>query len=263
MDLPDPARAPLSELARAWWCNGRIGWPERLRGLHYWLGFEYALLLQRVAAEPGQCWLDVGSGAHSIFPLLMASWHGTDVTGVDVDPRLVEQRERTRRAAARAIPGADRVRLVRADARALPFADGTFDGFTAVSTLEHIEGAHGDRRGLQEAARVLRPGGVGFITVPFRAAGSVQELDEELRPFQWHYSQDTLRASLIDPSGLRERYVVLYGERLGFYDLSRRLPGPLGWLHRPWDSLLTAALLRPVRDPERASAVLVALQKDA
>lgn len=254
---------PLSELMQIWCLNARIGWPERARGLHYWLGFEYALLLRHIAPAPGQRWLDIGSGAHSIFPLLIASRHPLHVTAIDLDPHLAEQHHRARRARARAIPGSDRINLVRADARALPFDDNAFDGFTAVSTLEHLEGAEGDRRGLQEAARVLRPRGMGFITVPFRVAGSMQELDEDLRPFQWHYSPQTLRASLIEPSGLQERGLTLYGERFGFYQMIRRLPKALGWLHRPWDTMLTAALIRPVTDPHKASAAFVALSKPA
>lgn len=38
-------------LARAWWFNWRVGWPERQRGLHYWLGSEYALLLTTLDAR--------------------------------------------------------------------------------------------------------------------------------------------------------------------------------------------------------------------
>ena len=61
---------------------------------------------------------------------------------------------------------ADQVRLVGVDARRLPFAAAQFDGFAAVSALEHVTGAHGDRQALAECARVLRPGGVGLVMVP-------------------------------------------------------------------------------------------------
>jgi SAM-dependent methyltransferase len=50
------------------------------------------------------------------------------------------------------------------DARALPFADHSFDGVLCSQVLEHV-----DQPGqvLREMARVLKPGGVGLISVPF------------------------------------------------------------------------------------------------
>lgn len=57
---------------------------------------------------------------------------------------------------------------MRVDARRLPFDARRFDEFTAGSALEHLTGPLGDRRALAECARVLRPGGVGLVTVPFR-----------------------------------------------------------------------------------------------
>lgn len=49
-------------LVRSWRQNWRIGWPERARGLHYWLGFEYAAMLPVLRARPGERWLHVASG---------------------------------------------------------------------------------------------------------------------------------------------------------------------------------------------------------
>jgi SAM-dependent methyltransferase len=53
---------------------------------------------------------------------------------------------------------------VHGDARTLPFADHSFDGVLCSQVLEHV-----DRPGkvLRELARVLKPGGVGLISVPF------------------------------------------------------------------------------------------------
>ena len=46
---------------------------------------------------------------------------------------------------------------------ALPFADGTFDAFICLEVLEHIPEP---QRAVAELGRVLRPGGVGVISVP-------------------------------------------------------------------------------------------------
>lgn len=254
-------RGRAAVLAALWHRNWRIGWPERARGLHYWLGFEYMLVLARMRTLPGQRWLDVGSGAWSVFPYLLADLAGVEVVALDVDESLAHQQARRRRAAAAGLGHAEKVQLVRADARALPFESGRFDGVTAISTLEHVIGLHGDRQALTDIARVVKPGGQALVSVPFRAAGSAVELDPDLRPYQRHYSPATLQSSLLEPSGLEQKGRVLYGERLPFYRLSTRWPGPLDWLRRPWDSLLSALLLRPVGAPEKASAVLCDLRK--
>lgn len=53
--------------------------------------------------------------------------------------------------------------VVQADARALPFSGAAFDALTVVNVLDHT--IH-PRRVLQEAARVLRPGGLLVVRIP-------------------------------------------------------------------------------------------------
>lgn len=106
---------------------------------------------------PGASLLEIGIGTGRIaLPLLAA---GINVTGADISARMVEhlrakyaeQRERQP-----ALPwGALRVEL--ADVTALPFADATFDAVLGVHVLHLVPGW---RVALDEALRVLRPGGV-------------------------------------------------------------------------------------------------------
>jgi len=248
-------------LARLWLRNARIGWPERLRGLHYWLGWEYAALLNVMGLRRGSTVVDIGTGAHSIWPYLLAGLVGARVIATDIDRSLTNQLSRHRRVYDAGLAAPGMVQLVRADARRLPFPDQSADAVTAVSTIEHVRSSHGDRVAVQEIARVLRPGGRAWLTVPFRAAGSMIELDAELRHFQWHYSPDTLRSSLLGPSGLTERRRVLYGEHLPFYNLTRKIPSPLVWLVRPWATLLSACLLHPTDNEQHASASLLELER--
>ena len=53
--------------------------------------------------------------------------------------------------------------VVEGSAESLPFSDSSFDAVCAMDILEHLKD---DRRALAEFFRVLRPGGVLFITVP-------------------------------------------------------------------------------------------------
>jgi SAM-dependent methyltransferase len=54
-------------------------------------------------------------------------------------------------------------RILFADGTLLPFADGSFDGISAMDVIEHIED---DAAVLRECQRICAPGGVVLITVP-------------------------------------------------------------------------------------------------
>jgi SAM-dependent methyltransferase len=53
------------------------------------------------------------------------------------------------------------------DARALPHPPATFDVAYSMSVVEHVEGANGDSASVRELIRVLKPGGLLLLTVPF------------------------------------------------------------------------------------------------
>lgn len=87
-----------------------------------------------------------------------------------------------------------------ADIRAFPINDGTIDGYWSLGVFEHFEeGMHAQWR---EAARVIRPGGYFFITVPimspirslksfFRCYPDVTNSDEA-GFYQYAYSPRTI-----------------------------------------------------------------------
>jgi SAM-dependent methyltransferase len=76
------------------------------------------------------------------------------------------------------------------DVTSLPFPDATFDVIICSHVLEHVPD---DRRAMRELHRVLKPGGIGLLVVPFdprRAATledpSVTDPTERLRLFGQH-----------------------------------------------------------------------------
>jgi ubiquinone/menaquinone biosynthesis C-methylase UbiE len=100
--------------------------------------------------------LDVGSGAGQIAKhILKYADRGVQVTCCDLSlPMLRRGRARLNRNGQRHKDG-DAVYTI-ADLSQLPFADESFDGVTCGYVLEHLPDP---RLGLQEVARVLRPGG--------------------------------------------------------------------------------------------------------
>ena len=100
--------------------------------------------------------LEVGCGPGRLSILLARQ--GRDVTGLDLDPDMVERA----RGNAAAIPweADDQPSFVVGNAAALPFPDGAFDLVVSTLSMHHWDDA---AAGLTEIARVLRPGGRALI----------------------------------------------------------------------------------------------------
>jgi SAM-dependent methyltransferase len=107
--------------------------------------------------------LDIGSGFGSF--VLAARDAGLDATGVEpADFEVRYARERL----AEARPGDDAARVYRqGSGLALPFANDSFDVVTLWNVVEHVADS---RRLLDEAMRVLRPGGRLYVLAPNYAA---------------------------------------------------------------------------------------------
>jgi 2-polyprenyl-6-hydroxyphenyl methylase/3-demethylubiquinone-9 3-methyltransferase len=137
-----------------------------------------ALLLGE--AREGERVLDLGCGAGRFVAALQRA--GADPVGVEVAEAALER--------ARAVaPGAD-LRLLEDDG-SIPLEHGSVDLVWCSEVLEHVaDGAHL----LQEARRVLRPGGRILVTVPYH--GRVQAALIALLRFGAHF----------DPQGQHLRF---------------------------------------------------------
>lgn len=106
-------------------------------------------LLERLGHNVGGAVLDIGCGEGGV----LAGYRPDGVAvGVDVDARLVGRARLGASFAARFVVG---------DGAALPFADDTFDVAILFDVLEHTNAW---RAVLAETGRVLRPGGVAYVT---------------------------------------------------------------------------------------------------
>ena len=106
----------------------------------------------------GTPYLDLGVGG-SGATVIEAARRGADAVGFDLSVLGVLAAKRF----AREQGVEDKTKFMVCTAESLPFADATFGSASAVALLEHLDD---DREAVSELARVLRPGGLVWVTVP-------------------------------------------------------------------------------------------------
>lgn len=131
-------------------------------------------LAARIGAAKGElAVLDIGCGAGTQCFLYAELGHR--VFGVDINEPLIEIARK--RAEAASVPAAFRV----GSAAALPFEDSSFDVCLLNEPLEHVPEW---QRRLDEAARVLRPGGILYVSTTNFLCPLQQEF--ELPLYRWY-----------------------------------------------------------------------------
>ena len=140
--------------------------------------------LDRVGLTGDEQLLDLGCGRGAV--LIAAARRLPAGRAVGVDLWTADQSGNSPEAAlANAVAAgvADRVEVHTADMTALPFPDGSFDVVTSALAIHNIRVPEGRYRAVDEAMRVLRPGGQLLIADPWPMA----------RKYAAHIGQGTLR----------------------------------------------------------------------
>jgi SAM-dependent methyltransferase len=107
--------------------------------------------------------LDVGSP--KMFGLYLAFSIRAEVTLTDISELNVDEYRSMWRGMESEAKGKALFSLQ--DARSLQFEEGEFDLVYAMSVIEHVDGEGGDTAAMRELIRVLRPGGLLVVSVPF------------------------------------------------------------------------------------------------
>ncbi len=187
----------------------------RLRPLSYLYGLpinrylEYPWTANALQPVTGLSLLDVGA-SRSPLTILLAH-QGAEVVALDPDPLVMDLPTMATRAG---LPAAARsITPQLHDARAMPFADDTFDRVCSVSVLEHIP-ENGDSEVSREMARVLAPGGLMALTLPFGRAYRPPGPDPSQEQFQRIYDDVALDERVIRPTGLNVVKLEYFGVRM-------------------------------------------------
>lgn len=186
-------------------------------------------------------YLDVGVGG-SGSTVIEAARLGVEATGCDLSvPGVLHASYLADREGVR-----ERAHFVACAAESLPFADGAFGCASAVAVLEHLDD---DGAAARELARVVRPGGLVWITVPLAYRYILPPLwpvyrrhDRKLG-HKRHYDELALSRVLAD-AGLHHDETTYTGHfvKVVQYALDRLLPSSWRRRERVWWSLERADL---------------------
>lgn len=236
----------------------------------YWRAAEFAYVWSQLTPPPGARILDIGSPKD--LAAMLARHRRYEIVATDILPEAITLSHRYACAQGLEGRGPGRVHSEVQDGRALPYDDGSFDAAYSVSVLEHIPD-NGDSLAIRELIRVVRPGGVVVVTVPFDrryretfVTGPVYErrpLASEPIFFERHYDRDALMQRLISTEAAELADWRLWGE--GAFRMERVLKGlgRMRLLMFPLEALFSAALLREVEPdgPGHPMAAFFTLQR--
>jgi SAM-dependent methyltransferase len=233
-------------------------------GGEYFRNLEYPLVYERLSLRKGMSVLDVGCG-RSLFPLFMY-WNDLHVTALEINEDYLSYLRSLRNVASWGkMASSGSLELVHSDSRNIPFPDGHFDRACNIGSIEHIRD-DGDIVTIREMARVLKPGGIVVISVPFSFSYLEQESSDYCPYFERRYDVNALYERLICPSKLTLIRTDYFGQRGNIDFLSfwhRRSPAfrKVFDVFTPFFSLMFLKMVKE-KDVMNAGGACIALQKN-
>ena len=187
----------------------------------FWTPAMRELALAEGRLEPGLRVLDAGAGTGFTTEGIVARVEPSSVTMLDQSPHQL--------ARSRSKPALASCPRVLGDAENLPFADDTFDRYVSAGSIEYWPDP---QRGIAEAYRVTRAGGVALVVGPVRPANRVARALAEtwmLFPAVEEYTGWMEAAGFTDVR-VKELAPPWYRDRRGPYALAvsgvKPTPGP-------------------------------------
>ncbi len=217
--------------------------------------FETAIREISNAAPEGQPLRILDVGSPKMLGLFLAFHTRCEIDLTDISELNVDEYRLMWRGLGQKAKGEARFSIE--DARSLRFEDGKFDIVYSMSVIEHIEGETGDSQAVSELIRVLKPGGMLMLSVPFGNryvqqqrigfSGAVRETgDSQAYFFQRIYDQAAFESRVLRHAGqLSQVTLTTIGRRnrwlaRSFTSLGQNVKGALGF----FNPLLSAAVNR-------------------
>jgi len=234
-------------------------------------------VLQHLDVGAGHCVLDVGSP--KLLSLYLAARIQAEVHATD----LLDYFFRRYGAYADAVLRRRRplYQMKAVDGRDLGYPSGMFDRAFAISSIEHIPD-DGDSRAMREIGRVLRPGGLVCLTVPWSDHGYLEVFKQAGDPsaywttpgsdskvfYQRVYDRPTLMSRIVESGPFELIDLAFWGERrLPVEDciLSPKLPKALRWALLPAHFPLSRVFITPLgeNEPSHKKVACLTLRKIA
>jgi ubiquinone/menaquinone biosynthesis C-methylase UbiE len=149
----------------------RLAYQHR-HDFHYLRRIQWELIERYLRPGQGEYILDVASG-DGYYSRKMAS-RGAKVEAIDIDPERIRN--------ARTYHGVPNVHYRLGNAEMLPYEDASFDKVVSVCALEHF---HDPQQAINEAYRVVKPGGRLVLHVD---SFTYREITDEIRAYhRKHY----------------------------------------------------------------------------
>ena len=247
-----------------------LGFKRLALPVSYWRSREFAYVWRQIDLPAPAYVLDLGSPKD--LAVMLARHRGYRVVATDILPDAVALSERYARAQDLAGDGAGRVRSEVQDGRALGYPDDHFDAVYSVSVLEHIPD-RGDSLAIQELIRVVRPGGIVVVTVPYDLEyretfldGPVYERKQKGNEpvfFERHYDTRALAQRLLRSGGVDVIDLQFWGEGRARVEAMLTGLGPMRSLFSPVEAFLGTAALQKVElgGADHPMAAFITLRK--
>ena len=222
---------------------------------------EYKLMLPSLERLPRESRiLDGGCGLGEWTVFL--TQQGFNLVGLDISERTIRRLQQN-------FP---RCKFLCGDIRATEFKEASFDAYLSWGTFEHFENGPGDC--INEAYRVLKPGGLLFVSVPFQnwrhilreasrryhwyeAFDLTPGMPSSMRFYQWRFTKADLRQELEMRGFIVERIMPIHKDE----GLRRALVWDLHLRQGTRLSNLAERLLRPLVPAGLVSHMIIAVAR--
>jgi len=241
--------------------------------VNYWRTLEFRLVFKTLKPSDTDTILDIGSP--KLFSFYLADKIRASVFATDIENYFTHDYKIFR--SLREIPE-KRLSILTADGRRLQFSEKSFDKVFSISVLEHIPG-QGDVECMKEISRVLRPGGICVLTVPFAPVG--REEFKDSKDFYWsgssksdpksqkvffqrRYDEKDIHERIVKPSGLQLAELQYFGEIFSLLrdrELSEFLPPATGIIHPLMSKLFHSSPARDWRSLKKPLGALIVLSR--